>query len=275
LSLASPVGGVALTKTGVGVYTLTAANAAAVTAALQAVVFTPTTPSPITGVTTTFAGLTVSDGVASSVTAATIDVTAGKTVIPVSSPGQTVNVAGKAAVVVSTAANAGAVVTGISMSTPATLEIQGGGTATLNAKDAHSLVVQLDQATVLNMGSATFLTAIATTPGSTIVAPQALQTMISLNGGDTFVGSVGHNLDHDTFRGTAAGLNGDTIVNFMRNDVIDVTDVLPSNISYAQTSATQGTLSFGGHGLFLTGAFNASHFSFTSDGNGGTLIHYP
>jgi hypothetical protein len=63
-ALASPVDGVTLTQTGSGVYTLSAATPAALTAALNAVTFTPTSGDPALGFTINSLGISVSDGIA-------------------------------------------------------------------------------------------------------------------------------------------------------------------------------------------------------------------
>ena len=63
-ALASPVDGVTLTQTGSGVYTLSAATPAALTAALNAVTFTPTSGQPALGFTINSLGISVSDGIA-------------------------------------------------------------------------------------------------------------------------------------------------------------------------------------------------------------------
>jgi autotransporter-associated beta strand protein len=65
LSLSLP--GVTLTPTGVGTYTLSAGSPTAVTAALDALQFTPV-PSPVPGYTISGIGLSVSDGIAPPVT---------------------------------------------------------------------------------------------------------------------------------------------------------------------------------------------------------------
>jgi hypothetical protein len=200
----------------------------------------------------------------------------GNDVIGVGSASQTVYGFGDNTVVDATAATAGARVVAITGST--TLRIGGGGVATLGDNDSHGLIVQLDQATLLNMGHTAFITAIAETAGSTLVAQQAFQTLVSLAGGTTMIGATAQNTYADTFKGTASGLNGDTIVNFGKSDVIDITDVLPqSSIVYTQgtgTAAGHGTLSFGGASLTLTGTFNAAKLQILSDGDHGIMIKY-
>jgi hypothetical protein len=75
-ALAAPVDGVSLTEVSAGIYTLSAGSPAAVTAALDAVTFTPTTSNPALGFTISNLGVSVSDGIAPPATA-TYNVSAG------------------------------------------------------------------------------------------------------------------------------------------------------------------------------------------------------
>jgi autotransporter-associated beta strand protein len=77
LTLANPVQGISLTQTSPGVYTLTTGSPQAVTAALDAVQYTPTTGNPSLGFTIGNIGMAVSDGIAPTVTGPGITVYAG------------------------------------------------------------------------------------------------------------------------------------------------------------------------------------------------------
>jgi plastocyanin len=90
LALAQPVDGVSLTQTGTGVYQLTAGSPAAVTAALDAVTFTPSTTNPALGFTISYLTVSVADGIAPPVTAPWIEVSAGLPIITGTVAGQTV-----------------------------------------------------------------------------------------------------------------------------------------------------------------------------------------
>ncbi len=198
---------------------------------------------------------------------------AGNDTIHIGDASQTIRTLGQNTLVLATAATAGATVQEIGAGNITTLEIAGGGTTTLNGNDGQGLLVVLDAATHLNLGTAAFITAAATTSGSTLVAQQTQQTLSSLVGGTTMVGYSGGS---DTFLGTKAGLTGDTIMGLTDSDKIHVTDLLPSaGVIFAQTAAGQGTLSLeGGPSLTLTGTFNPSHFHIATDGHAGSFISY-
>ena len=197
----------------------------------------------------------------------------GNDVITVGDASQTIITEGLNSVVKATAATAGAVVAGVHGNP--TLEITGGGSATLNANDGHGMIVQIDQAMILNMGLTAFISAVAETSGSTVTAGAPFQTLVTLAGGTTFIGATARNTYADTLKGTSAGLNGDMFVNFGKSDAIDITDVLPAgSIVYTQSSASQGALAFGGSVVTLQGVFNPAKFQMASDGGSGTLVTY-
>lgn len=197
----------------------------------------------------------------------------GNDVITAGDASQTIDTLGQNSIVEATAATAGVRVAGVGGSTP-TLEISGGGSATLNGKNGHGLLVKIDQAMLLNLGTTAFITATAVTGGTTLTAAAANQTLVSMAGGDTLIGATATNTWLDTFKGTAAGLNGDVIENFGKSDVIDITDMLPGSGIVYTASPTNGTLSFGGSSLTLQGHYSAAHFQFSSDGGAGTLVKY-
>jgi hypothetical protein len=173
-----------------------------------------------------------------------------------------------------TAAQAGALITD---NGSATLNITGGGNATLNAGDEF-LTVSLSSATNLALAPMSFITAIGSSGNDTITALAAQQTLTGGAGIDTLIGYAGFG---DTFQDTTSGLNGDTIQYFGGNDLIDITNLARAgaSISYSGTSAA-GTLSVSESGLgvvstiTLTSGTNlsAALFHLSSDGHGGTYI---
>jgi hypothetical protein len=151
---------------------------------------------------------------------------------------ETVHGGGGTALIQATAAQAGAIVTGTTAGTT-TLEVTTGGTAALNAADTH-LIVKLDAATNLGLGTASF---IATT-------------------------------------GTAASFASDTIAGFRGGDTIDLTDLVFAtfkSLAYSgTTSAGKLVVTDGSHSatVTLTGNYVLADFSHVSDGHGGTLIGF-
>lgn len=170
--------------------------------------------------------------------------------------------------------NAGRVVNGSSAS-HSRLELTGGGSATLNAADTR-LTVTLSQASTLTLSQQGFLTVVGSSGADTLVAEAAGQTLKGGGGGDTLMGSAATG---DTFFGTAAQMNGDTIGGFAGTDVIDVTDLLPGaglSLTFTQGSG-QGALTLAegtqSTTIELLGTFTLSQFSTTSDGAAGVLVH--
>jgi autotransporter passenger strand-loop-strand repeat protein len=137
-----------------------------------------------------------------------------------------------------TAAQVGQLVQGTA-STPTALEITTGGAAKLNAGDTH-LIVTLDAATNLNLGSATFI-AVA---------------------------------------GTASSFAGDVLADFGATNTIDITDIAFATFkSLGYTALTSGgTLKVSDltHSatIALTGSYLLKNFITASDGHGGTLVSY-
>ncbi len=120
----------------------------------------------------------------------------GNDVITVGDASQTIYTEGLNSVVKATAATAGALVAGVHGNP--TLEVTGGGSATLNANDGHGMIVQIDQAMILNMGLTAFISAVAETSGSTVTAGAPFQTLVTLAGGTTFIGATARNTYADT-----------------------------------------------------------------------------
>ncbi|HEY6433808.1 MAG TPA: hypothetical protein VIZ17_17655, partial [Acetobacteraceae bacterium] len=180
--------------------------------------------------------------------------------------------------VMATAAIAGARVSGLG--TGSELEITSGGTVTLNSETggsaAASLTVKLDAATNLTLSPLQFINAVAGAGNDTITAGATHQTLTGGTGTDTLTGYAGGS---DTFDGTASGLNGDTIRNFVATDQIDITDLVPGTAhltaaaSGANTAVTlvSGTIKTS---FVMAGSFSQSDFAIVTDHAGGSLITY-
>ena len=119
------------------------------------------------------------------------------------------------------------------------------------------------------------------TPGrDTVHLGGANQTLTG--GGPGELTMVGSTAGGDTFKDTAAALNGDMITNFSAlGDLIDITNINPNSVqspSFTQTGGS-GVLSVtdGSHAaaITLTGTFIQAGFSVGADSTGtGTLISY-
>jgi hypothetical protein len=180
---------------------------------------------------------------------------------------------GGTAMVQATAAVANASVVGTT-SGSTVLQITNGGTVTLNAADTD-LTVQLDAATRLILNKMSFITVNGGNGGDNIAAGAANQTLIG-GAADLLTGYSGGG---DSFVGASAALNGDTLGNWTRGDVIDLTDMSASaTLSYAGNSKNgKLTVSDGVHKAIISfsGSFSAASFaSPVSDGHGGALIGF-
>jgi len=156
--------------------------------------------------------------------------------------------------------------------------ILGGGTITLNSALGGSagdpLVVNLDMATNLMLSPMQFITAIGSNGNDTITAAAINQTLTGGGGTDTLIGYAG---GYDTFQDTAAGLNGDTITNFVPTDQIDITNLIPGAATLTATPSganTAVTVVSGGTAtsFLMTGSFTRPGFTLAPDGAGGTVI---
>ena len=155
------------------------------------------------------------------------------------------------------------------------MDVFGGGTAVLNPADS-SLVVHLADATNLTLSQMTFVGGIGSSGNDQITALAQDQFLTGGLGTDTLTGS---GATGDLFRDTAAGLNGDTIVNFAGTDAIDITDIAPGQglaLGYEQNGAS-GTLSVSNGAsstsINMAGTFASGMFSTTGGGQSGVLIH--
>jgi hypothetical protein len=88
---------------------------------------------------------------------------------------------------------------------------------------------------------------------------------------------IGYSGGSDVFRGTALGLNGDTIGNLLSSDKIDITDMGFGAAMLTATASGSNTLvtvtSGATHSAFtLAASFSAVGFALASDGHAGTFI---
>ena len=170
------------------------------------------------------------------------------------------------------AANAGALVSGLGANS--TLDITSGGTITLSA-NTDVTTVKLTSASTLILNGMAFITADGSTGKDTIQAGGIDQTLTGGGGADTLIGFSG---GYDTFRDTAANLNGDTISNFINTDTIDLTNILygtaetvssvtkGANTSVTVTSGTTKSV------FTMAGSWSSSGFHLASDGASGTFL---
>jgi hypothetical protein len=196
----------------------------------------------------------------------------GGDTITLGAPTQSVIAGGPNETVKATAANAGASITGLGANS--TLQITNGGTVTLNAA-TDVATVKLSSATLLTLNGMAFITAIGSAGADTIQAGGIDQTLSGGAGADTLIGFAG---GYDTFRDTAANLNGDTIKNFVNTDSIDLTNlafVATDTVTSAASGAnTRVTVTSGlTRSVFtMAGSWSSSGFHLTSDGASGTLL---
>ncbi|HEY6434417.1 MAG TPA: calcium-binding protein, partial [Acetobacteraceae bacterium] len=196
---------------------------------------------------------------------------AGGDIITLGAADQSVVSGGANETVIVTAAQAGVLVSGLGANS--TLEITGGGAATLNAATQVSSVV-LKAATTLQLNGMQFIHAVGSTGADSITAGAVNQTLTGGSGADTLTGFTG---GLDIFSDTALGLKGDTISNFVSSDQIHITNlasvgaVLTATANGANTSVsvTSGTTKTN---FTMTGPFSQGGFTLASDGGVGTLI---
>lgn len=204
------------------------------------------------------------------------DITGGADVITVGDASQIVATGGGTYRVKVNARTAGALVwasTGADL-----IEVVGGGSVALNRGDHGVSTVMLDQATSIAVGPGVGQI-IGSTAADSITAGGANETLIGNGGLDTLVGYAGGG---DTFKDTAAHLNGDVVKNFAAaGDRIDVTDLAPSAIapSFVEDNSNSfGVLSLtdGTHTAKITlfGQFSAAGFHVASDGGSGEIVTY-
>jgi serralysin len=196
----------------------------------------------------------------------------GGDTITLGAPTQSVIAGGPNETIKATAANAGAAISGLGANS--TLDITTGGTIALNATTDVS-TVKLSTASNLTLNQMQFITATGSSGADTIQAGATNQTLTGGAGADTLIGFSG---GLDTFKDTAANLNGDTISGFVTSDTIDLT-----NLAYAATdkvtTATSGTntkvtVTAGTtkSTFTLAGSWSSSGFLLKSDGAAGTFL---
>jgi len=200
---------------------------------------------------------------------------AGGDTIVLAAPTQSVTAGGNNELVKVSAANAGGVVVS-GLAANSTLEITTGGTITLNA-NTNVTTVKIDAASTLVLNSMQFITAVGSAAADTIQAGGNYQTLTGGTGVDTLIGyTVGSTPGYDTFRDTAAGLNGDLIKGFLNTDTIDITNLLSATISAVASGAnTLVTATSGATKSVFTiaGSWSQSGFTTKVDAVGtGTLI---
>ena len=199
----------------------------------------------------------------------------GGDTITLGAPTQSVIAGGANETIKATAANAGASISGLGANS--TLDITTGGTITLNATtDVNT--VKLSAASTLTLNKMSFITAVGSSGNDTITAGGIDQTLTGGAGADTLIGYSG---GLDTFKDTAAHLNGDTIASFVASDTIDLTNLAPAGatLTTATTTTTAGvntkfTVVSGGTKSVFTvgGSWTSSGFVLATDGTGGTLL---
>jgi hypothetical protein len=149
----------------------------------------------------------------------------------------------------------------------------------MNAIDRGVTEVQLDAATNLTASANVALIEGSTAGGDVIALGGKNETVVANGSGDTLIGFSG---GADTFKGTAANLNGASITNFgLRGDVLDITDIAypswkPTFVE--DKSNTFGTLTVQNGSqvakVILFGQFTAANFHAASDGGAGEMITY-
>jgi hypothetical protein len=188
--------------------------------------------------------------------------------------GETVNGGGGTALVQATAALAGVLVKGGTGKT--TLEITGGGIATLNLA-TNNAIVKLDLATNVTLSQMSFITAGGSTGADTITAMAQGQTLTGGGGADTLIGFSGFG---DLFSDISAHLNTTTIQQFGGSDAIDLTDL---NSTMAQPLTYKGTTSFGTltvsdgthtANIKFSGNYTTANFQLGTDNHSGSLITF-
>ena len=196
----------------------------------------------------------------------------GGDTITLGAPTQSVIAGGPNETIKATAANAGALISGLGANS--TLDITTGGTIALNAGTDVG-TVKLSAASNLTLNGMQFI-AVGSSGNDTITAGGIGQTLTGGAGADTLIGFSG---GFDTFSDTAAHLNGDTIKNFLTSDTIDLTNLafagstVTAVASGANTKVTvvSGTTK---SSFTLAGSFTASGFQLASDGATGAFLKY-
>lgn len=194
----------------------------------------------------------------------------GGDTITLGAPTQSVIAGGPNETVDATAANAVASISGLGANS--TLDITTGGTITLNAH-TDVTTVKLTSASTLILNGMAFITADGSTGKDTIQAGGIDQTLTGGGGADTLIGYSG---GFDTFKDTAAHLNGVTISDFVSSDQIDITNLAFAGATLTATASGANTLvtakSGGTTTKFTINSITPAGFTLASDGATGILI---
>jgi hypothetical protein len=134
--------------------------------------------------------------------------------------------------------------------------------------------VKLDAATSLQLNAIAFIQAIGSDGDDTIKAGGINQTLTGGKGNDTLGGFAGGS---DTFRDSAAGLNGDTIQGFLASDRVDLTDLAFATAKLTAVANDANTLvtvtSGAATSTFnMAGTFSPDGFHLAADGAAGTIL---
>jgi hypothetical protein len=196
---------------------------------------------------------------------------AGGDVITLGDASQSVVSGGPNEIVIATAAQAGAQVSGLGANS--TLDVTGGGSANLNANTDVATVL-LKSATALQLNGMQFIHAIGSSGADIITAGAINQTLTGGSGVDILNGFAGGS---DIFSDTALGLKGDTIGGFVSSDSIDVTNLAFAGATLKATPSGGNTLVTVASGatntrFTMVGSFPQAGFNLKSDGATGTLI---
>ena len=134
--------------------------------------------------------------------------------------------------------------------------------------------MKLDAAAHLQLNGLSFLSALGSAGADSILAGGQYQTLTGGAGIDNLTGFSG---GFDTFRDTAAGLNGDMLRGFVASDRIDLTDMAFGGASLSaltKNGSTTVTVASGAAKSVFTmaGSFSAAGFHLASDGASGVLL---
>ena len=157
------------------------------------------------------------------------------------------------------------------------LNVTGGGTATMGAGITGITTVDLAAATTFTANATPGLQVIGIKGVDKITAGGAGQVLSGGAAGSTLIGSAAGG---DIFRGTAAIINNDTIVNFLPSDVIDITNLPPATTTLTKSTVsattTMLTLTSGTTTtkLALSGSYQGNFVLGPDTGGGGTNITF-
>ena len=205
-----------------------------------------------------------------------INLASGNDTVIVGSARETVNGAGGSNVIEVSARTIGATIDGGGGKSE--LLVTGGkgdGKAIVMGDNLVNLAtVRLDAGTSLQLNTIAFIQAIGSDAADTIKAGGINQTLTGGKGSDTLVGAA---TGSDTFRDSAAGLNGDTIKGFVASDRLDITDLAFAAAKVTAVTSDANTLVTVSSGattstFTIAGVFSADGFRLAADGAAGTIL---